>query len=146
MIGIKNLIAVPEVLLDNFQRQEDGRWRFTMTINSVPTPQYVQWSIKNTSETFQPLNVNAEEYKGTSSLFPHPVLIIQHIERQKSCVFELEVKNRIGRATKQMQGKCYYYLHFFCSKGHNIIPFFYQKIDAIDKEDLYSPHKIMFCY
>lgn len=98
-------LAVPEVLLDNFKRQEDGRWRFTMTINSVPTPHYVQWSIKNTSETFQPLNVNAEEYKGTSSLFPHPVLIIQHIERQKSCVFELEVKNRIGRATKQMQGE-----------------------------------------
>lgn len=126
MIGtcIKNLIAVPEVLLENFQRQEDGRWRFTMTINSVPTPHYVQWSIKkNTSETFQPLNVNAEEYKGTSWLFPHPVLIIQHIKRQKSCVFELEVKNRIGRATKQMQGKCYYCLHYFCSKGHNIIFF-----------------------
>lgn len=76
-----------------------------MTIKSVPVPHFVKWSIKeNNSNTFEPINVNAAEYIGTSNSFPHPVLVVKHLEKLDNCIFEIEVKNRIGKVKKVISG------------------------------------------
>lgn len=76
-----------------------------MKIKSVPVPHFVQWRImENGSETFEPINVNAAEYKGTSNTFPHPVLVIKRVEIIENCSFEIEVKNLIGDVKKRISG------------------------------------------
>lgn len=96
---------MPEVNLGKYDKKEDGSVWFTMTMKSVPVPHVVQWRmIGNDSETFEPINVNAAEYKGTSNTFPHPVLVIKHVEKMKNCSFEIEVKNLIGKIKKRIPG------------------------------------------
>nr|XP_034322480.1 uncharacterized protein LOC117688496 [Crassostrea gigas] len=77
-----------------------------MTIKSVPVPHSVKWSIKeNNIDTFEPINASAAEYIGTSNTFPHPVLVIKHIEKLDNCIFEIEVKNRIGEVKRMISGE-----------------------------------------
>lgn len=96
---------MPEVFLGKYDKKEDGSLSFTMTIKSVPVPNAVQWRmIENGSDTFEPINVNASEYKGTSNTFPHPVLVIKHVEKIENCSFEIEVKNLIGTVKKRIPG------------------------------------------
>lgn len=94
-----------------------------MTIKSVPVPHSVKWNIKeNNTDTFVPINVNAAEYIGTSNTFPHPVLVIKHLDKLDNCNFEIEVKNRIGEVKRMIPGntdffKCTFHncLHFYCT-------------------------------
>lgn len=103
--NIFTLLGVPEVFLGEYDKKEDGRLWFTMKIKSVPVPHFVQWRImENGSETFEPINVNAAEYKGTSNTFPHPVLVIKRVEIIENCSFEIEVKNLIGDVKKRISG------------------------------------------
>lgn len=102
---IFTLLGLPEVFLGKYDKKEDGSVWFTMTIKSVPVPHAVQWRmIENGSDTFEPINVNASEYKGTSNTFPHPVLVIKHVEKIENCSFEIEVKNLIGTVKKRIPG------------------------------------------
>lgn len=97
------ILGLPEVFLGKYDKKEDGSLSFTMTIKSVPVPHAVQWRmIENGSDTFEPINVNASEYKGTSNTFPHPVLVIKHVEKIENCSFEIEVKNLIGTVKKRI--------------------------------------------
>lgn len=96
---------MPKVFLEKYDTQEDGSVRFTMTVKSVPVPHAVQWCMmENGSETFEPINVNAAEYKGTSNTYPHPVLVIKHVEKMENCSFAIKVKNLIGQAKKRIPG------------------------------------------
>lgn len=98
------VLGVPEVLLKTCVEKEDGSLWFKMTIKSVPVPHAVQWRIKeNNSDTFEPFNVNAAEYIGTSDSFPYPVLVIKHLKELENCTFEIEVKNRIGEGKRLFQ-------------------------------------------
>lgn len=86
--------------------KEDGSLWFTMKIKSVPAPHAVKWSMKeNVSDNFQPVIVSDVEYKGTTTTFPHPVLVIKHPEKLNNCIFKIEVKNRIGEVNRRIQGK-----------------------------------------
>lgn len=99
------VLGVPEVLLEKYNKKEDGSLWFTMKIKSVPAPHAVKWSIKeNGSDNFQPINVNAVEYKGTTTTFPHPVLVIKYLEKLKNSIFTIEVKNRIGEVNRKIPG------------------------------------------
>lgn len=76
-----------------------------MTISSLPSPFFVQWSMKDTkSGTLQQVNVNAEEYKGTSNSFPCPVLVVKHNESLKNYSFRIQVENVIGFAEQIIPG------------------------------------------
>lgn len=110
---------MPEVYLEKQDIKEDGSMWFTMTIKSVPVPHLVQWNVKEEhSKTFQQINVNAAEYKGTSYSFPHPVLVLNHITKMENCIFEIEVQNRLGEVKREIPGnnenfkKKYLYLCF----------------------------------
>lgn len=77
-----------------------------MTIESFPVPYHVQWSAKSKDEEiFTPININAEEYKGTTVLFPHPVLVVrQGGQLEKNC-YQIEVANFIGKTVLEITGK-----------------------------------------
>lgn len=65
----------------------------------------MKWSIKeNGSNNYQAINVSAEEYNGTTSTFPHPVLVIKHPEKLENCSFKIEAKNRIGTVEMMIPG------------------------------------------
>lgn len=94
-----------------------------MTIQSVPVPHSVKWNIKeNNTDTFEPINVSAAEYIGTSNTFPHPVLVIKHKEKLDNCIFEIEVKNRIGEVKRMISGNTFFF--FFKYTFHNCLHFY----------------------
>lgn len=98
-------LGLPEVLLKTCEKKEDGSLWFTMTIKSVPVPHDVRWSMnENGIEPFQPINTSATEYKGTTTTFPHPVLVIKHSKKLENCSFEIQVKNRIGEVKIKISG------------------------------------------
>lgn len=98
-------LGVPEVYLEKYEIKEDGIMCFTMAIKSVPVPYFVQWRMMgNGIETVEPINVNAAEYKGSTNTFPHPVLVIKHLEKMENCSFKLEVKNLIGEVKTRNSG------------------------------------------
>lgn len=77
-----------------------------MTIKSIPSPCFVQWIMKEkNSDSFEILDVNAEEYRGTSNSLPRPVLVIKHCEKLQTYFFQIEVVNFIGSCKKTIQGK-----------------------------------------
>lgn len=98
------LLGVPDIVLERPYRNEDGSQCFTVTISSLPAPFFVQWSMKDKkSGTLQQINVNAEEYKGTSNTFPSPVLVVKHNESLENYSFRIQVENVIGFTEKNIQ-------------------------------------------
>lgn len=96
-VKIYSLQGVPDVSLENYKEIEDGGLCFTMTIKSIPVPNYVQWKEKrNNSNTYELLNLNDAEFKGTSNSFPHPLLVLRHKETLNNYSFKIEVQNLIG--------------------------------------------------
>lgn len=74
-------------------------------IKSNPAPHFVQWSMKDKkSGTLQQINVNDDEYRGTSYSFPRPLLVVKHKETLKNYSFRIEVQNVIGYTEKVMPG------------------------------------------
>lgn len=91
-----------------------------MTIKSIPEPCLVQWRKREKNgDRFQPINVNAEEFKGSSCSFPHPVLVVKQKEQLENFYFQIEIKNFIGTCEKTIQGiqiiLCIYtYVFYVC--------------------------------
>lgn len=91
--------------MERTERKEDGSYWLTMTIKSIPEPTYIQWSIKeNNEKAFELLNINDDEYKGTTDTFPHPVLVVKS-SKFEECKFQIEVNNFIGNSAFIIQGK-----------------------------------------
>lgn len=91
------LLGDPDVFLEKYKETEDGGLCFTMTIKSVPVPNNVLWKKKkNNSKTYDLLNPNDAEFKGTSNSFPHPVLVLKHKETLENYSFKIEVQNLVG--------------------------------------------------
>lgn len=94
-----------------------------ITIKSNPAPFFVQWSMKDKkSGTLQQINVNADEYKGTSNSFPRPMLVVKHKETLENYRFRIEVENVIGFTEKVIPGKtCNKSVLFHLSKTFQFI-------------------------
>nr|XP_034324490.1 uncharacterized protein LOC117689028 isoform X4 [Crassostrea gigas] len=99
------VLGIPNAVLQKFEMKEDGSQYFAVIIKSTPVPFYVQWTMKeNESDTFRPINTNLEEYKGSSNSFPNPVLVVKHNEKLESCIFQIEVRNLIGKIIQRIPG------------------------------------------
>lgn len=84
--------------------QNGGQW-ITVTINSIPAPCHVQWSAKGKEEnTFTPIDINAEEYKGTTVTLPYPVLFVRQKNQLENNCFRIEVTNFIGKTGQDIFG------------------------------------------
>lgn len=87
------------------EKKNSGFW-FTVTIQSIPSPDFAQWSIKEkSSHTFTPIDENAEEFKGTSNTLPHPVLVVKPKTDLENYSFQIEVRNFIGSCKNITPGK-----------------------------------------
>lgn len=76
-----------------------------MTIKAIPEPTNIQWSMKeNNEKAFELLNINDEEYKGSTDAFPHPVLVVKSSKYEKY-KFQIEVKNFTGNSEFMIQGR-----------------------------------------
>lgn len=88
----------------NKNEKNRGQW-ITVTIKSVPAPCHVQWRAKRKEEdTFTPIDINAEEYKGTTVTLPNPVLCLRQKDQEENC-FQIEVTNFIGKTWQNVSGK-----------------------------------------
>lgn len=93
--------------MEKTENENNGGQRIFVTIKSTPAPFHVQWSAKSQKEydTFTPIDINAEEYKGTTVSFPHPMLFVRQKDQlQKNC-FQIEVTNFIGKTVHEISGK-----------------------------------------
>lgn len=99
------ILGKPQIVLERTERKEDGSYRFTLTIRAIPEPTYIQWSMKEKNgKAFELLNINDDEYKGTTDAFPHPVLVIKSSKFEKY-KFQIEVKNFTGNSVFIIQGR-----------------------------------------
>lgn len=74
-----------------------------MTIKSIPEPVLVQWRKREkNSNRFQPINVIAKEFEGSSCSFPYPVLVIRQREQLEN--FQIKIQNFLGTCEKTIQG------------------------------------------
>lgn len=84
--------------------ENGGQW-ITIAINSIPAPCLVQWSAKGKQEaTFTPIDINAEEYKGTSVTLPYPMLFVRQKHQLEKKCFRIEVTNFIGKTGQDIFG------------------------------------------
>lgn len=84
--------------------ENGGQW-ITVTINSIPAPCHLEWSAKGQEEdTFTPIDISAEEFKGTTVTLPHPVLFLRQQNQLEKNSFRIEVTNFIGTTWKYISG------------------------------------------
>lgn len=103
---IYTFLGIPEIL---FERTEikGGRSWFRTTITSIPAPYSVEWQIKKTNDdTFSSLNCNAEEFKGTTNVLPHPVLVVKQRNLGEYC-FKIKAMNFIGNTEMVIPGNVF---------------------------------------
>lgn len=87
------------------ENEQNGGQLITVTINSIPAPCHVQWSAKGKEEdTFKPIDINAEEYKGTTVTLPYPVLFVRQKNQLENICFRIKVTNFIGKTGQDIFG------------------------------------------
>lgn len=92
--------------MEKRERDKNGGQQITVVIKSFPAPCLVHWSAKCKNEDiFTPININAEEYKGTTVSFPHPVLVVRQADLLEKQCFRLDVTNFIGKTRHEISGK-----------------------------------------
>lgn len=111
---------VPVASISGPEKKQDGGLLFRATIQSVPAPFFVQWSLKEKScDTFIPIDEHVEEFKGTSNNLPEPVLVIRPKYDLENYCFQIEVRNFIGSCKQIVTGRkviffilLFTYMHF----------------------------------
>lgn len=98
-----------------------------MTITSFPAPYQIQWNAKSKDDdTFTPIDINADEYDGTTVTFPNPVLVVRQRDQLEKKCYQIEVTNFIGKTVQTISGRKQYYIQLivivkFC-QNVNILP------------------------
>lgn len=91
--------------MEKNENEKNGGQRITVAIKSFPAPCLVQWSAKCKNDIFKPVDINAEEYKGTTVSFPHPVLVVKKADMLDKLCLRLDVTNFIGKTKYEISGK-----------------------------------------
>lgn len=100
------LQGYPIIFLEKIEDTKNGRHSITVMIESLPAPYHVQWSSKNKDdEHYTPIDINTEEYEGTTVSFPHPVLVVRQKDQLEINCFKIEVTNFIGKTVHDISGK-----------------------------------------
>lgn len=103
------LQGIPIIFLETIEDKKNGRHSITVLIESLPAPYHVQWSAKTKyDEHYTPIDINTEEYEGTTVSFPHPVLVVRQKDQLEKNCFRIEVTNFIGKTVHEISGKYTY--------------------------------------
>lgn len=90
----------------------DSSHCFIAQIQSVPAAYHSQWMVKGKDDdTFKPVDINDEEFKGSSNALPRPILVVKHNQLLEENCFVIEVQNFVRRKTHCFAGM--FYLHFY---------------------------------
>lgn len=120
-------------MLAKFDKKKDESQWFTVAIKSIPEPFLVQWSKQEKNgDTVQLINVNAEEYKGSSRSLPQPVLVVKQRELLENFNFQIEVHNFVGTCKKTMHGKTKVLCIFLKNRKMKYRISLYDNIDIIN--------------
>lgn len=116
-----------------FDKKKDGSQWFTVAIKSIPEPFLVQWSKQEKNgDTVQLINVNAEEFKGSSRSLPQPVLVVKQRELLENFNFQIEVQSFVGTCKKTMHGKTKVLCIFLKNRKMKYRISLYDNIDIIN--------------
>lgn len=81
-----------------------------MTITSFPAPCQIRWNAKSKDDdTFTPIDINADEYNGTTVTFPHPMLVVRQRDQLENNCYQIEVTNFVGKIVQTISGRKQYY-------------------------------------
>lgn len=98
------VLDLPSICVERGENP-DGSQSYTAMIDSVPAAYRAQWNVKYTdNDTFTPIDVNAEVYKGTSNSLPCPVLVVKQKKLSENKCFQIEVYNFVGRSITKISG------------------------------------------
>lgn len=65
------------IVSEKYAREYNECMCFLVKITSIPSPCHAQWYMKpKGDDKFTPLDVNAEEYQGSTNSLPHPKLVV----------------------------------------------------------------------
>lgn len=96
---------MPQIFIRRSKNLHDDQC-FTATIESIPAAYDAYWKVKRKDDDlFSPIDVNAEEYKGTSNSLPCPLLVVKKNELLESQQFCIEVHNFVGSQIQVISGK-----------------------------------------
>lgn len=102
----------PSLFLEKQEDEKTGRQQFTLSIQSFPAPCDIKWSVKvNDDDIFTPIDINAEEYKGTTEYLPHPVLVVNQGNQLENYTFKIKVNSFVGSTIEVFSGKKHVCLH-----------------------------------
>lgn len=110
-------VEPPEITVDRKRKNDEMDTKmFVVSIKSFLAVSYAQWSKKNNDDnSFTPVDVNAEYYKGTSNSLPCPVLVFKQKQKELTQFFRIAVTNSVGTSYKMIQGNIKlsekYYIH-----------------------------------
>lgn len=94
--------------MERVENEENGDRRITMTIKSLPAPCHIQWSAKRKeNDTFTLIDINTEQFKGTTVSLPHPVLVVRQKDQLENTWFRIDVTNFIGKTMHDISSKKY---------------------------------------
>lgn len=99
-------VELPKITVDRKRKNDEmGTKMFVVSIESFLAVSYAQWSKKNNDDnSFTPVDVNAEDYKGTSNSLPCPVLVFKQKQKELTQCFQIAVTNSVGTSYKMIQG------------------------------------------
>lgn len=87
----------PLVFVERNEDKENGSLLFKARIEAIPTPYHIQWSKRGTCDNSStPVDVNAEEYKGSTNSLPHPVLVLNNRTELENNSYQITVTNFVG--------------------------------------------------
>lgn len=94
------------IVSEKYETEYNKCMCFLVKITSIPSPCHAQWYLKpKGDDKFTPLDVNAEEYHGTTNSLPHPKLVVTKKDQLEKNLYQVKVTNFVGSTVKNIQGK-----------------------------------------
>lgn len=94
------------IVSEKYETEYNKCMCFLVKITSIPSPCHAQWYLKpKGNDKFTPLDVNAEEYQGTTNSLPHPKLVVKKKDQLERNLYQVKVTNFVGSTVKNIQGK-----------------------------------------
>lgn len=118
-----SLKGVPTVTMERKRDMENGSQYFSAEIKSIPTPFNVQWCTQSMDDDcLEPIDINAEEYKGSTNCLPRPVLVLRGKDQLENKCFKIKVTNFVGsNVTDVISGKCVFICNIFMSTFFQLV-------------------------
>ncbi|XP_056017075.1 uncharacterized protein LOC125674433 [Ostrea edulis] len=95
------VLDIPDIDVEGPATPQNDVQIFTAIVRSIPAPSKAHWLVKPEGQNeWISININSDEYRGTTNSLPQPVLVVKSKNRIENQGFKIEVTNFIGTNTK----------------------------------------------